>query len=152
MWFIIKMKPSCKDGAKHLWQMIHLSRYLPHELKQVVDPVIHCNGYFGHPENVLVSMITDEQRHIRELGLRRILKARATKHGSNTNLIRQFTVPELNFDADEYFEMIDWNNSDIPEPPMIVDISVEDIKELVKSGAAAAIDFHRFLAIRKRLN
>jgi hypothetical protein len=35
------------------------------------------NGYFGHPENLLLGMITDDRKHIRELGLRRILKARS---------------------------------------------------------------------------
>jgi hypothetical protein len=113
MWFCIKYKPSCKDGARHLWQTIHLSRYLPDKLKQIVDPVLQRNGFFGHPENLLLAMITDERKHVRELGLRRILKARSTRVVG----IIKCTVPALNYDVSNYIYLIDWQNTDITEPP-----------------------------------
>jgi len=59
----------------------------------MVDPAIQQNSFFGHPENLLLAMISDERQHIRELGLRRILKARMTKCKS----IWEFATPELNF-------------------------------------------------------
>ena len=46
MWFSIKGKPLCKDGARHLLRSIQLSRYLSVEHKRIVDPVI---GYSGMP-------------------------------------------------------------------------------------------------------
>ena len=46
---------------------------------QPVDPVLQRNGYFAHPKNLLLAMISDERQYIRELGLRRILKARLEK-------------------------------------------------------------------------
>ncbi|CAK1579256.1 unnamed protein product [Parnassius mnemosyne] len=75
-WFSIKTHPSCKDGARHLYKLISASRYLTAELKAVIDPVIIRNGYFAHPENLLLAMLIDSQQHIRELAARRILKAR----------------------------------------------------------------------------
>ena len=66
MWFSIKTKPSCKDGSRHLWQTIRLSRYLPSDVINVVNTVIQRNAYFGHPENLLLAMITDDRNHIRE--------------------------------------------------------------------------------------
>ena len=81
VWFSIKMHPSCKDGARHLFKIIQQSRYLSKELRDIVDPVLQRNGYFSHPENLMLAMITDERQHIRELGLRRILKARPEKKG-----------------------------------------------------------------------
>jgi len=77
MWFAIKAQSSCKDGARHLHQMIVKSRYLSPKHKKIVDPVIQRNAYFAHPENLLLAMITDHRPHIRELGLRRVMKARA---------------------------------------------------------------------------
>ncbi|XP_050710076.1 uncharacterized protein LOC126994856 [Eriocheir sinensis] len=59
-WFAIKTQPSCKDGAKHLHGMMVRTRYLSSSLKKVIDPVIQRNGFCGHPENVLLAMITDE--------------------------------------------------------------------------------------------
>ena len=51
-------------------------------------------------------MISDERQNIRELGLRRILKARLEK----SSTLRQFKIPKLNFDAGKYFDLIDWRN------------------------------------------
>src|SRR5258708_3696453 len=85
IWFCIRCISSCKDGSKHLWDTIQKCRDLSDELKAVVDPVILCSGYFGHPENILLSMISNERRYIHELGMRRILRARSEKYG-----IREF--------------------------------------------------------------
>jgi len=75
-----------------------LSRYLTDELKEIIDPVIQRNGYFGHPENILLSMITDERKQIRDLRMRRILKARSESYGldvfqsQNSNLMPNTTL------------------------------------------------------------
>jgi hypothetical protein len=140
LWFRIKMKPSCKDGTKHLFHAILSSRYLSTELRNIIDPVLQRNGYFGHPENVLIAMISDERKRVRELGLRRILKARMNKRTS----LREFVVPNLNFDASDYFEMIDWTVVEITEHPLTADISEDDIRLFVKSGGASTIEFPRF--------
>ena len=58
-----------------MWRTIHLSRYLSADLKEVIDPVLQRNGFLAHPENLLLSIITDERVHVRQLGLCRILKA-----------------------------------------------------------------------------
>src|SRR6218665_1647801 len=48
MWFAIKVHSLCKDGARHLHQMLVKSRYLSPTHKKIVDPVIHSNAYFAH--------------------------------------------------------------------------------------------------------
>ena len=48
-------------------------------VKSNTIPVILKNSYFAHHENVLLKMINDEDCNIRELGYRRILKARSNK-------------------------------------------------------------------------
>ena len=47
--------------------LIKNSRYQTDELKVIADPVIQRNSYFAHPENQLLSMMTDDRPHIREL-------------------------------------------------------------------------------------
>lgn len=139
MWFIIKMNPSCKDGAKHVWQTIQRSRYLSTEFKDVIDPVIQRNAYFAHPENLLLSMITDERKTIRELGMRRILRARSESSG-----LRKFSIPTLNFNAQNYIDLIDWQMTDVTEPPLLADLPVDSIEMLVASGEAPVIDFPKY--------
>uniref|UniRef100_A0A6P7FVY4 Uncharacterized protein LOC114333263 isoform X1 n=1 Tax=Diabrotica virgifera virgifera TaxID=50390 RepID=A0A6P7FVY4_DIAVI len=79
VWFYIKLYLSCSDGSKHLWRMIHYSRFLPVDQRKIVDAVIQRNAYFAHPENVLLSMMKDERKHIQELGLHRVPKARESQ-------------------------------------------------------------------------
>lgn len=114
IWFHIKIKPSCIYGAKHLHQTILLSRYLPNDLKAIIDPVIQRNGFFGHHENILLAMLADNRKFIRELALRRILKGRQTQ--GNSNQIRTFQLPIFNFDAEDYINLINWEN--VTEPPI----------------------------------
>ena len=142
MWFAIKINCSCKDGAKHVLNTIMKSRYLSQEHKAIVDPVISRNAFFAHPENILLCMVTDHREHIRELGLRRILKARSQNSGGKG--VRQFIVPDLNFNAEDYFDLIDWQKTVITEPPVLTDISENDIKMFVAIGAAPVIDFPKY--------
>jgi hypothetical protein len=149
-WFVIKMKPSCTQGARHLFEMVCMSRYLPEELKLVVYPVIQRNAYFDHPENILLAMLTDERKHIQHLGLRRItrekLPKRTTKKrkSTETKAIREFAIPKLNFEATDYVDLINWQESYITEPPLTKNISDEDLKLLVATGDTPVVDFPQF--------
>lgn len=130
MWFIIKCNPSCINGAKHLWKTISLSRYLSINLREIIDKVIQRNGYFGHPENLLLAMLGDDREFVRDLAYRRILKART----ENVQGLRTFKVPSFNFEAEDYTDLITWRECTITEPPLTLNISDEDLKTFVKSG------------------
>jgi len=92
-----------------LLQIIHLSPYLLAELKQIINPFVQRNGFFGQTENMLVAMITNESKHIYlglcELGLHSILKTSHPSHRSkknpNQNSLKticgvwKFTIPVL---------------------------------------------------------
>lgn len=47
-------------------------------------------------------MLCDERKHVRELGLRRVLITRTESRGG----VRKFKVPQINFDAKDYIDMI----------------------------------------------
>jgi hypothetical protein len=53
--------------------MTHLSNYLPTKLKYVGQEGIQRNAFYVHPENILVSMLTDEERSIRQLAVKTII-------------------------------------------------------------------------------
>ena len=131
MWFTIRSKPSFSEGARHLWQTIRSSRYLNDALKAIVDPVISRNAYYAHPENLLLAMISDDRPHIRTLGLHRIMKARSMTPSENETTIRKFLVPELNFNANDYSEIIDWQKCLLTEPPITVAISDETLEKMI---------------------
>lgn len=137
-WFHIKSHPSCKDGGRHLWQLISRSRYLTTEFKSIIDPVIQRNSYFAHPENLLLAMLSDSEKHIRELALRRILKARREQSQD----LRLFHVPELNMNAEVYYDLINWQQQ-VTEPPILKQISTEELECFIVRGEENKIDFLR---------
>lgn len=132
LWFQIKCNPSCVNGSQNLFELIKRSRYLSDELKSIIDPVIQRNGYFGHPENILLTMLGDERKHIRELALRRILKARLKLRLPNK--IRYFKLPPLNFKAEDYIDLISWQDCNITEPPLTFKYSEKELKDMLISG------------------
>ena len=93
-------------------------------------PGIQRNGYYAHPENILLAMVHDKNKDIRELGLRRVLKARKieAEHGKG---VRLFKIPKINFDATAYYDLIDWQNILITSPPLLFDVNDGDIKRTI---------------------
>ncbi|CAG9829020.1 unnamed protein product [Diabrotica balteata] len=105
VWFNIKTKPSCSEGARHVFKMVQLSSYLSNELKAVIGHVrtfekIRRNSYFCHTENLLLAMLFDDHSALRQLALRRMLKTRTKIPTLDTN-VREFLSPDLNFNACE---------------------------------------------------
>ncbi|GBM60904.1 hypothetical protein AVEN_235165-1 [Araneus ventricosus] len=135
------MNHCCTSGSKHIWNIIKNSRYLSDDLKKVVDPVISCNAFMAHPENLLLSMLADEKRHIRELAVRRIIKARGS---SSTVECLRLVVRKLNLRANQYIDMIDWFKCDVTEPPITADLTVEDLKSIAENGSIKDLQIYKF--------
>lgn len=110
--------------------MIYKSRIFDSAIKNIIDPVIQRNGYFANPENILLTMITDERQHVRELALRRVMKF---KINSTSNEIRIFNVPAINFDAEDYTELINWQIPNLTAPPLLKNLSCEDLKDIIRN-------------------
>lgn len=88
VWLKIKKRKYFTDGPGHIFEAIKFIRFLPENLVRIVYSVIERNTFFAHPGNLLLRMIVDERKHIRELGFRRIIKARML--ASKTESIRCF--------------------------------------------------------------
>ena len=58
----------------HIFEVIKSTKFLPENLVGVIDSVIERNS-FSHPVNLLISMIVDERKHIREFDFRKITKS-----------------------------------------------------------------------------
>src|ERR1043165_6172966 len=72
-------------------------------------------------------------------GMRRILRARSESYG-----LRKFSIPTLNFNAQSYIDLIDWQLIDVTEPPLFADVPVDEIEMLVASGETPVMDFPRY--------
>lgn len=128
-WFHIKTESSCVFGSKHVLMMVKLSRYLPIDLRNVVNASIQRNAYFAHHENILLAMLVDESQTIRELSIHRILDYR--KNGISS---RKFIIPKLNFDAESYYDLINWSDHAMTPPPIVAALSEEELWLLVNEN------------------
>ena len=84
--------------------MLRLCQSCDARIRDIANKVLQLNCYFAHSENALINMLYDSRPHVRKLALLRIKKISEV---SPTNT-RKFKLPKLNFDATEYFEMINW--------------------------------------------
>lgn len=64
VWFNIKIHHSCLHGAKHLFDIICLIRNCCAKTQDIVKPVIQRNAFFGHVENMLLTMLMDSNGEV----------------------------------------------------------------------------------------
>ena len=138
-WFIIKLNSGAEMGCRNLNNVLKLcNKFLEDDVFEVVKPVIQRNAFFAHPENILIAMINDERPHIRELAWRRVLKARS----QSSEVVRQFKLPEINFDAEDYVAMINWQSVTVTEPPLTRDIPETELRKNIENKAR--LEFKKF--------
>ncbi|KAK3926428.1 Inner tegument protein [Frankliniella fusca] len=130
-WFTIKKKPQATQGPHHLHLMIAASRFLPKKWRDVVHESISINGFFAHPENLLLAMVTDARKDVRELAVERIVEARQRSPGRR---IRSFVVPRINFDAQEYSQLVFWDRVTVTPPPLLSAHSDDDLRAAAAAG------------------
>lgn len=128
MWFEIKSNECFKMGPKLIFNYIKCVREnFSNSIKRVVFKVVQRNSYFAHPENIILTMLTDENQEVREHAVNTILAARiSAKTG-----IRKFFKQKIDFKAKHYFEM---SNIDHIEPPMTMNCSEEYLNECIISA------------------
>ena len=105
-WFLIRSKPSFTNGSRHIFNMIAFikEQNFKYEYNNILFKVINRNSYYAHSENILISMLTDDNPNIRLLAVNKIVLCRQRPEILTP---RKFTVPNINVDATEYHLMID---------------------------------------------
>ena len=128
-WFSIKQSPLCTDGAKHVYLAIQPVKVLSSDIRTIVEPYISCNAYFTHAENILIDILADSNKHNHQRAFETILYCRLTSSTNNT--VRQFKVPNSDFNASDWIDMIDWEETH--EPPATKMLSIQQISHFVDS-------------------
>ena len=82
--------------------MVKAIRFLPPQALAIVRESISNNAFFAHPEHILLATVNDEREKVRLKGWRSILNARAI----TDNSIRKFKLPQINFECDDYLNLI----------------------------------------------
>lgn len=132
LWFQIKWKSNVADGSKHVFKMTKLIKEnMPKNLHKLLLDVVRRNSYFVHSENILLSMLVDQDCNTRKKALELIERSRSIEKNSS---LRKFQRPNLNTNAQIYYEMVDLENvRNVFEPPVLRDFSIEKLTECIET-------------------
>ena len=91
-WFEIKLYNQLTHGSKVFFNLIkRINSLTNQDLRQVAQNVVQRNGYFGHPESILIAMLRDDDQAVRDKGVNHVLSLR-----KNDTSVRLFHLPTLN--------------------------------------------------------
>jgi hypothetical protein len=110
-------------------KFIRWTRYLNDDLREVVDNVVLNNSYYAHSANVLLSMLFDDRKSIRDRAIRKIMYIREKIY--DLNVLRKYVKPnKINFNCTDYINMIDLNDDTIlHEPPFTKNVPFEHLTQ-----------------------
>ena len=126
MWFRLKQKGSIGEAPRHLFGQIKLTKLLFPEVKRIARKNLTRNAYWAHPECLLLSMLTDCDQQVRTTAVDKILSIRGDQEYGN-NSTRKCIIPNLNFKASDYTDMIDWGAETLYEPSLTTALSSTDL-------------------------
>ena len=137
MWFLIKAHSKFTQGPMHILKLIELVRDQPEEVQVIVKPAIQRNAYFAEPGIMLTSMLEDQDANIRKSGIKIIKKLRSNPPKPPKSKIlkgvRKHEIPQLNWNASKWTEIIDLERVKIWEPKIISKLSLEKVEAACES-------------------
>ena len=105
--------------------MVELFRQLESNSQDIVQKVLRENSYFAHPENIVISFLSDTREEVRQRGVLFILETREKFDPEEHP--RQFLSPKINFDTLSYEDMINWSDEQKFEPPLTINMHKDEI-------------------------
>ncbi|XP_049318586.1 uncharacterized protein LOC125780355 [Bactrocera dorsalis] len=131
MHFNVKYYNSVIYGSSLLCKYICSTQYLPQNLREIVNNVVQNNSYFTHSENVLLTMLFDARKEVRQGAIKKMLYYREKLY--DPTKLRAYKKPTINFDCTDYVEMINLdNNSILSEPPFTANIPYDHLLEYIE--------------------
>ena len=91
----------------------------------IAQRVLQFNSFWAHAENITIAMLSDHREEVRRKAVLWIMRARR-EFDEETNP-RKFSPPEVDFTAQNYFDLIDWESEDCTEPPLTMGMSTDEI-------------------------
>jgi hypothetical protein len=138
VWFIVKKEASFIRGPFILFSMIQDIKAIDEtgDLKEIVFPVLQRSSFCCSPENFLASLVYSENKSHRELGVRQI---QLIRNNPPKEILRS-PVPQLNFDAVDWSQMVDVATFS-HEPPITKDLTDEELERLVDDQELSGVQF-----------
>ena len=135
MWFMFKTYPLLTDAPKHWFRILQIAASSEPEVKEIVLKNITRNGYYFHPESILLSYICSRDRDERSYAVEKIklirAKSRDPSIGDKTPRTRQ-NPKKLNISASKLHEVIGDSEFNF-EPLHTCDTKTDDLEKFIES-------------------
>ena len=140
-WFRIREVDNFTRAPQILHEMINKLEDFPERVKDIVYPVIKRNSFCLYADNFLASLLYSGDRKHRQKAVEVILGFRGPTmvedekrhHTKFVKNIRVQTLPKINFDAQNWSELISLNDIDLFEPPCAKRLSITELLEMVEN-------------------
>lgn len=130
MYFNVKYYNSVIYGSSILHKFIRSTKFLPQNLQEIVNNAVQNNPYFAHPENILLTMLFDDRKAVRERALKKIMYYRQQLY--DPTKLRAYKKHSINFDSTDYVDLVDLDDDNIlSEPPFTSSIPYEHLLEYI---------------------
>ena len=132
-WFQIKCNSKFTSGPANLYHQMQMVNNQPREAQDIVKPVVQRNAYFAQPGVILCGMLESENEEVRckAVNLIKAVRSKPPKppRAKVLRKMRKFVIPPLRWDADAWWNIIDWSQVQIVEPSILSRISTEMLEQ-----------------------
>ena len=123
-WMRLKSSPSWLEAPRHYIFFLERFRMMDQKAQDTARSTVQHGAWCLHPENLLQTMLSSEDRDERQFAIKKILQIRA-KSGNpamGNKTVRHRRTPKINFGASSIMDVIDWTKAK-HEPVLTYDIS-----------------------------
>lgn len=140
-WFSIKCRPRCTEGPKHLLKQIKQQNLLSSACRNITWPIVQRNAYWAHQENVLLSMLGDDDESNRTAAVD-IIKTIRQAAGRPQHQVREFRPPKIKENAQTLQDLLPSMEELTLEPPLTKHLTDEELQQLVTQPFISQIPCH----------
>ena len=130
-WFHINShwKFTASPSNTHLQMKLVMNQ--PEKIQQIVKPVLQRNGQFADPAILLCSMLEHPEERVRTKAVNIINGVRANPpkppRARVCRGIRKHIIPPLQYESDNWWDIINWDAVKVYEPRILQRISAAEI-------------------------
>ena len=142
LWFQGKCNWKAYQAPELVFKTMKLLHALPTDEQRILTPVFERGFlYWLHPEQLLLGCLSSSDPDVRARAIARIVKIRSESSQSSelvvgrkrgrqpaSDKVRVLELPDPIYTAEDFSTMINWEDSQKTEPPLLRDLSIEQIR------------------------
>ena len=163
-WCKVRLNSKGTDAPRLMFYWMKDLLTFPPGAKDAILPIFLSGIFWFHSENVLLAALADSSEVRRKRGVDQIIRIRhdadfrgraeaEQKHIKQTKKCtfkrqRVFVKPEVNYEAEDYLDVICWETQAYFEPPFTKDMSDEEVRGFIAKPLCLNVPSHSVLTER----